>query len=220
MARHFRPELRELLLLAASHEFAEHGFHPVSLDRIAERCEVTKGAVYLHFRNKLDVFLEAHRHLETLRDASIEPAVEAATTARDSLETLLRAHLTFHLEHLELRRLQSILDTEVATEPVTTGRDGLRATYRAFRTRLRQLLLRAVRDHEIGPLDAAGFAFTLASLAEGALTQASAGTEDVGHFLDVPALVRAWLEGLPKPGRRRSRTPKSDDEGEDFLPAF
>ncbi|HMQ22299.1 MAG TPA: TetR family transcriptional regulator [Planctomycetota bacterium] len=218
MARKVRPGLRELLLDAAIRDFAEHGYHPVSLDLVAARCDVTKGAVYLHFRNKLELFLEAHQRLESKRDARMRRGEDGG--ALQQLEAFLFDHLSFHREHPQLRRLQAILDTEVAGEPSASGRDGLRATYRALRARLRGLLLRAVRDNEIGPVDAAGLAFSLAALVEGVLAQAASSAEDVALFFDERSLIAGWIEQLPKAGRRRrSSAPESGDD-EEFRPAF
>lgn len=209
--------------MAATQEFADQGFHPVSIDTIAERCGVTKGAVYLHFRGKLEVFLAAHGRLEQLRDRELSDLPEAPRkSAREELRGLLRAYLDFHRRHPELRRLQQILDTELAREPATTGRDGLRTTYRNLRSQTRALLQRGMRDGVIGPVDAAASAFGIVALLEGALDQSRAAPDDVAHFVE-DGLVDAWLDGLPKPPRRRSSKPptaKPEGEGADFRPAF
>jgi AcrR family transcriptional regulator len=46
---------RAEILDAAAVEFDEHGYAGARLDRIIERTRLTKGAVYFHFRSKLDL---------------------------------------------------------------------------------------------------------------------------------------------------------------------
>ena len=46
---------RARILDAAADEFDAHGFSGARLERIVERTGLTKGAVYFHFRSKLDL---------------------------------------------------------------------------------------------------------------------------------------------------------------------
>jgi AcrR family transcriptional regulator len=54
-----RPSAREALLDAAVAEFASKGYEAATVAGIAERAGVTTGAVYAHFRSKLELLLEA-----------------------------------------------------------------------------------------------------------------------------------------------------------------
>lgn len=49
---------RAALLAAAEEELARRGYHGATLDGIAAAAGFTKGAVYAHFRNKEELFLE------------------------------------------------------------------------------------------------------------------------------------------------------------------
>lgn len=56
MVRQERAErTRAAILDAAAAEFDEHGYEGARLERIVERTGATKGAVYFHFRSKLDI---------------------------------------------------------------------------------------------------------------------------------------------------------------------
>ena len=56
MPRQERAERTRLAILdAAAAEFDEHGYEGARLERIVERTGATKGAVYFHFRSKLDI---------------------------------------------------------------------------------------------------------------------------------------------------------------------
>lgn len=49
-------ETRESILEAAAAVFVEKGVSKSSLDEIAKKAGVTRGAVYWHFKNKIDIF--------------------------------------------------------------------------------------------------------------------------------------------------------------------
>ncbi len=50
------PEKRELLLDAAAREFATYGFEQASINRILEQAQMSKGAAYYYFEDKVDLF--------------------------------------------------------------------------------------------------------------------------------------------------------------------
>jgi AcrR family transcriptional regulator len=49
-------EKRERLLGIAAQEFAKHGFADGSVNRILERAQISKGAAYYYFEDKIDLF--------------------------------------------------------------------------------------------------------------------------------------------------------------------
>ncbi|HET7518299.1 MAG TPA: TetR family transcriptional regulator, partial [Actinomycetes bacterium] len=48
---------RAAVLAASRQEFGEHGYAEAKVDRIAERAELTRGAVYSNFPSKRAVYL-------------------------------------------------------------------------------------------------------------------------------------------------------------------
>jgi len=54
-----RPSARAALLDAAVAEFTSKGYEAATLAGIAARANVTTGAVYSHFKSKLELLLEA-----------------------------------------------------------------------------------------------------------------------------------------------------------------
>ena len=54
-----RRSSREALIAAALREFTEQGYEAATVTGIAERAGVTTGALYAHFRGKLDLLLQA-----------------------------------------------------------------------------------------------------------------------------------------------------------------
>ncbi|MHC5909126.1 TetR family transcriptional regulator, partial [Streptomyces sp. S6] len=48
---------RAAVLVAARREFTEHGYAEAKIDRIAERADLTRGAVYSNFSGKRALYL-------------------------------------------------------------------------------------------------------------------------------------------------------------------
>jgi AcrR family transcriptional regulator len=67
-----KQETREALIAAALAEFAEHGLDAPSLDAICARAGYTRGAFYVHFRDRADLMVAVVEHaMTTFIDAVI-----------------------------------------------------------------------------------------------------------------------------------------------------
>ncbi|GHH28127.1 TetR family transcriptional regulator [Lentzea cavernae] len=82
---------RAAVLAAAREEFAEHGFVPAKVDRIAERAELTRGAVYSNFPSKRALYLAV---LIDLVERAAEPRATVSPSSRiDALGVFARVWL-------------------------------------------------------------------------------------------------------------------------------
>lgn len=95
MARVTREEsqarTRTLLLDAAAHEFADHGFGGASLDRIAERAGFSRGAVYSNFTDKADLFVAVLDHRLEHQLDEIDRAISSAGAEGTEFVSTLRS---------------------------------------------------------------------------------------------------------------------------------
>src|SRR5688572_8533736 len=64
--RETKQETREALIRAALAAFAEHGFDAPSLDAICARAGYTRGAFYVHFRDRSDLMVAVIEHAMTV----------------------------------------------------------------------------------------------------------------------------------------------------------
>jgi len=90
---------QDSIIDAAEKLFFAKGFGATTIDEIAEAAELSKGAIYLYFKNKEEIYVAIARRatrllIETLRDFSAK-----ATTGRDKLRALGQAMLTFYRSH-------------------------------------------------------------------------------------------------------------------------
>ena len=78
----------EALLDSASACFFENGFVATSLDHVAHRARVTKGAIYHHFTSKRDLFMAV---LERQQEHSVGSVTQAGETASDAWSGIVAA---------------------------------------------------------------------------------------------------------------------------------
>ena len=78
----------EALLDSAAACFVEWGFAATSLDAVAKRARVTKGAIYHHFASKKDLFLAV---LVRQEETQAELIAQAATAAGDPWSAIVAA---------------------------------------------------------------------------------------------------------------------------------
>lgn len=96
MARLTRAEAQERnrakVLAAARQEFAERGFRDAKIDDIADRAELTRGAVYSNFPGKRALYFAVLADLA--EHAPVAAPEEPALTVREALGELARAWVT------------------------------------------------------------------------------------------------------------------------------
>jgi TetR/AcrR family acrAB operon transcriptional repressor len=113
MARRTRQEAEQtqaVVLDAAVQVFLERGVARATLEEVARAAGVTRGAVYWHFRNKLDLFMAIDRRARLFSDQLL--AGIAAYDGPDPLAELTRtlvSALTVVEADTELRRTLTVL---------------------------------------------------------------------------------------------------------------
>ena len=89
-------EKRERLIEVAAHEFALHGFDDASMNRILEAVQMSKGAAYYYFEDKVDLFFTVVQYCNErlkLFDLELDPATLTAETFWPTFATLHRQPL-------------------------------------------------------------------------------------------------------------------------------
>ncbi len=95
---HARQAMRDRILRAAAHEFAQVGYEQANITLIVERAGIGKGTVYLYFPSKRDLFLAmlqaiAERHL-----AAAQAALESTSSLQGRLEAFFLALVRLAIE--------------------------------------------------------------------------------------------------------------------------
>ena len=110
-----RPALRQDAILdAAFAAFSNYGYRRTAMEDIARSVGISRSALYLHFRNKEDIFKSlAARYFD---EAAINVAAELARQGQSAAETLTRAFHAYDGKFMEV-----VLGTPHGAEMLEAG---------------------------------------------------------------------------------------------------
>ena len=95
-----RPNAKERILDAALEVFSHKGFHPATMDEIAEKAGVGKGTLYRYFETKEKLFAELMR----LRLDELERRVASSIDGHDDVLTMISKYLRIYFEFFDLNQ--------------------------------------------------------------------------------------------------------------------
>jgi AcrR family transcriptional regulator len=117
-----RGTARERLLDAAAHVFAEHGFRGASVDDVAARAGVTKGALYWNFPSKQELFFALLDERVDSRVRSLLEQFEAASSEEDPAAAVSRGVADVVDDERQLVLLMQEYWSLAARDPELRGR--------------------------------------------------------------------------------------------------
>ena len=79
--------------------FSEKDFHEVTVDEIAGRVGLSKGTIYLYFKNKDDIFFSVIEEKTKILFSRLQSAVEGDAPYLEKLKKFIRSYLLFFEEH-------------------------------------------------------------------------------------------------------------------------
>ena len=205
--RHPKPrDSRDRILSAALALFGERGYAGTSIDDIAARATLTKGALYYYFSDKADIARDLQHDLwtrlktEALR--SIEPDGDALANLRRAFDAYLTALQNLPEAHFFLRQFWAV----PALDAVARSEQG------ASRELVERLLRDGIARDEVVALDPAALARVLV----GAFSEATLHVLTTGRSDPAVAVVHRVIDALDaRPGRavprhaRRTRAARS-----------
>jgi AcrR family transcriptional regulator len=201
-----RPDTRARILAGALERFTAYGYRRTALEDIAQAAGLSRASVYVHFRNKEDVFRALARQLHTEGLA----AGEAAAATDGPLAVRLRALFTAKLTPVVALARVSPHAAELIDENDRVAGD-VAAEFRKRLVRvLERLIVAAVAAGEVAPAGAGLTARAAAELvvdcvkgieiASGTATTPAQLTRRVGQVVD---LLVAGFAAAPAPRRAR-----------------
>ena len=101
---------RTALLTVAYELFAERGYADVSTKDIVERAELTRGALYYHFRNKKSLFCVVFEQVRQARTQAVQTRIRAAEG--DLWQRIVETGCTAFLDSLLDEHAQRIIFTD------------------------------------------------------------------------------------------------------------
>ncbi len=96
---HEKNARRNEILEAGLQLFAEKDFHEVTVDEIAERVGLSKGTLYLYFKNKDDLFFSIIQEKTDMLYQRLNATIEGDKPFTECLKNFVYTFLTFFEEH-------------------------------------------------------------------------------------------------------------------------
>lgn len=123
-----KEELRTRILEAAKALFMEKGYEETSIRNIAEKIEYSPTTIYLHFKDKDEIFHELHREGFTLLNQYFRALVDVQDPF-ERLKATCKSYIRFATENSEFYDLMFIMQSPIKaiTEEKTDWEEGDRA---------------------------------------------------------------------------------------------
>ncbi|WP_430789027.1 TetR/AcrR family transcriptional regulator [Virgibacillus flavescens] len=77
-------EKKKNIIITSINLFADKGFHSTSIQEIAEKSNVSKGAFYLHFHSKDELLLEIFKYYFDLMQENVKNAIDVRLSPKDN----------------------------------------------------------------------------------------------------------------------------------------
>ncbi len=141
------PEKRNYLLDVAAREFAIHGFADASINRILEQAQMSKGATYYYFEDKVDLFCTVVRYASDFLQFSHLEVDLGTLTGENFWPTFAELHRLPLLRAVERPWLFTVIGVAAQVSPSLMDREPLtRLSYH-----IRTLVMRLIqRGQELG----------------------------------------------------------------------
>lgn len=100
-----KEQRRNAILRAARKEFFEKGFRSVTVDSIARRAELSKGAIYLYFKSKEEIYAQILlRDIDKFHERA-DTVLDPSKSASDNLRQYAEVYAAFFFSDRELFRI-------------------------------------------------------------------------------------------------------------------
>ena len=192
-------DTRSVLLAAAYREIHQQGFQSASLSRILAHTGVTKGALYHHFPNKLELGYAVVEEViaRRIQLSFIEPLYHFDHPIDGMIQLIEQAGESFSMTDIELGCPLTVLAQEMA--PIDEGfRQRLTRIYDEWHQSLADVMSNASEQGLIkADIDPEVLAATIAAAMEGSLNAAKV-SQDLGKLHQVGCGLIHFLQLIKK----------------------
>ena len=135
-----KQERRNEIVDAAMELFAEKGFHEVTMDTIAERVGLSKGTLYLYFKNKEALFFSIIRDKTDILFNTLTQAVNSEQEYKYKLEKFITNYLSFFDDYRYYFKIIHSEKSRVGWESKNKFRNHAFESYRRFENMILQFV--------------------------------------------------------------------------------
>ena len=117
---------RREILEAAERVFAQKGFAATTIDEIAQEAEFSKGAMYVYFDSKEDLFLSLIQEKLDEIEGRFGKVVESSDDPETKIRDLVESHLTFFEEDRDFFQIIASEQPRLGVETESRLRENMR----------------------------------------------------------------------------------------------
>lgn len=134
-----KQQRRQSILLATLEVLKEEGYAGLSIDKVAEKAELSKGAIYLYFKNKEHLIIEVFWMLMNDLLERLKKQIEGAKVPdpASSIKTLIRTIVDFYCSQREFFTFMHHTVTGLTDEALT----GIRQTAIEYNRKVNEVLV-------------------------------------------------------------------------------
>jgi TetR/AcrR family fatty acid metabolism transcriptional regulator len=187
---------RNELLTAARIVFGKKGFHDASIEEIAEMAEVAKGTVYLYYKSKKDLYLEAVRFGVELLNQKLKSRADNPGTCLETLRGLTETKIVYFEENRDFFRIYYSELGKLPGHPAAISL--IRDLYTEQAKVFERVLREGIKRREVRNLDVEKMAFAMADLTRGIATQRLLGMSKARLADDVELIVSIIWKGITR----------------------
>jgi AcrR family transcriptional regulator len=199
---------KDRILAAALALFGERGYAVTSVDDIAARAGLTKGALYYYFGDKADVARDLQQALWTRVKAEalrgMEPSGDTLTNLRRAFDAHLVALQNLPEAHFFLRQFWAVPALDVMG----------RLEHEAALGFVEQLLREGIVRGDVAPLDPTALARALV----GVFSEATLHVLTTGRSAEALAVVHRMIDSLAARHDRAGRAQRASRDGKGRRP--
>jgi len=152
------------ILRAAERLFAQKGFYLTTLDDIAGSADLAKGTIYLHFKNKRDLFISIIERKLDLLLKKIKEGVREEGSPAEEIKKATKAHLKFLEKNRNFFKILQTLSEEYKKEMEKELAERVIKKNAKYLGIIQNLIEKAIERKEIKPLDARKLAVILVGI--------------------------------------------------------
>ena len=185
------------ILDAARKVFSRKNFEQTTVDDIAAAAHVAKGTLYLYYKSKREIYMEALRRDIMALSEETDRRLQACDTAAEKIRAFIDTRVKFFEER---RGFFRIYYSEFANfyVPLAPSSKGLRELYIRQAKRLEAILQQAVETGEIRHICARSTALRLYDMTLGVIAERLLGWSKATEEEDIEALFALLWKGIGK----------------------
>jgi len=187
----------ENILKAALELFSKKGYNGTSIDAIAEKVGITKGAIYWHFKDKLSLYNAVDNYSSEQWDKKVTQPISKISDPKLKLESLIKNTFEFcHKNPMIFDFMMTFLEGPLVLQ--SRMRKKVIDSYAGERAIIAGIISDGIKQGQFKNVDPMTFATFLVGATDGILIQWSLDRSSVDLDLEASVILRVLFEGLEK----------------------